>query len=48
MNKLNLEKCKKNKEEYDKKIKSLDYKIVETSVEMYNAKSKNIKFNNMN
>lgn len=45
MNKLNLEKCKKNKEEYDKKIKSLDYKIVETSVEMYNAKSKNIQPN---
>ena len=37
MNKLNLEKCKKNKEEYDKKIKSLDYKIVETSVQMYNS-----------
>lgn len=45
MNKLNLEKCKKNKEEYDKKIKSLDYKIVETSVEMYNTKSKNIQPN---
>ena len=45
MNKLNLEKCKKNKEEYDKKIKSLDYKIVETSVEMYNTKSKSIQPN---
>lgn len=41
MNKLDLEKYKKEKEEYDKKIRSLDYKIVETSVELYNAKSKN-------
>lgn len=39
MNYLNIEKCKKDKEEYDKKIRSLDYKIVETSVKMYNSKS---------
>lgn len=38
MNKLNLEIYKKDKEEFDKKIRSLDYKIVETSVEMYNQK----------
>ena len=41
MNKVDLEKYKKEKEEYDKKIRSLDYKIVETSVETYNLKSKN-------
>ena len=40
MNKFDLERYKKEKEEYDKKIRSLDYKVVETSVEMYNAKSR--------
>lgn len=44
MNKFDLERYKKEKEEYDKKIRSLDYKIVETSVEMYNAKSRNHNF----
>lgn len=39
MSSLSIEKCKKDKEEYDKKIRSLDYKIVETSVKMYNSKS---------
>ena len=39
MNKFDLERYKKEKEEYDKNIRSLDYKVVETSVEMYNAKS---------
>lgn len=37
MNKLDLERCKKDKEEYDKKVRSLDYKIVETSVSLYNS-----------
>lgn len=41
MNKFDLERYKKEKEEYDKNIRSLDYKVVETSVEMYNAKSRN-------
>ena len=44
MNKFDLERYKKEKEEYDKKIRSLDYKVVETSVEMYNAKSRNSRF----
>ena len=44
MNKLDLEKYKKEKEEYDKKIRSLDYKIVETSVELYNTISKTSRF----
>ena len=44
MNKFDLERYKKQKEEYDKKIRSLDYKVVETSVEMYNAKSRNSRF----
>ncbi len=44
MDKLDLERCKKDKEEYDEKIRSLDYKIVETSVEMYNSKSYNSKY----
>lgn len=34
MNKLVLEKLKDEKEEYDKQIRNLDYKIVETSVEI--------------
>lgn len=41
MNKLVLERCKKDKEEYDKKIRSLDYKIVETSVGLHNSKTYN-------
>ena len=44
MNKFDLERYKKEKEEYDKKIRSLDYKVVETSVEMYNAKSRKSQF----
>ena len=44
MNKFDLERYKKEKEEYDKNIRSLDYKVVETSVEMYNAKSRNSQF----
>ena len=44
MNKFDLERYKKEKEEYDKKIRSLDYKVVETSVEMYNVKSRNSHF----
>ena len=44
MDKLNLEKFKEDKIEYDKKIRSLDYMIVETSVEMYNARSRNFQF----
>ena len=44
MDKLDLEKFKEDKIEYDKKIRSLDYKIVETSVEMYNARSYNFQF----
>ena len=44
MNRLDLERCIKDKDEYDKKIRSLDYKIVETSVQMYNSKSRNAQF----
>ena len=44
MNKFDLEKYKKEKEEYDKNIRSFDYKVVETSVDMYNAKSHNSQF----
>ena len=44
MNKFDLERYKKEKEEYDKNIRSLDYKVVETSVEMYNAKSHDSQF----
>ena len=44
MDKLDLKKCKTDKEEYDKAIRSLDYKIVETSVEMYNSKNHNAQF----
>ena len=46
MDKLDLKKCKTDKEEYDKAIRSLDYKIVETSVEMYNSKNHNAQFSN--
>ena len=41
MDKLDLERLKVEKEEYDKEIRSLDYNIVEASVELYNAKSRN-------
>ena len=44
MNRLDLERCIKDKDEYDKRIRSLDYKIVETSVQMYNSKSRNAQF----
>lgn len=41
MKKINIEEYKKEKEKFDSKILEIDYKIVELSVKIYNAKHNN-------
>ena len=40
MNRVDFEKYKKEKLEYDKEIRRLDYKIVEESVQLYNLSNR--------